>query len=45
MIVGFIIGWSHSGVDDISLVDSKEEDQVPDSPETDGDSGKDNSTE
>ena len=45
MIVRFIIGWSHSGVDDISLVDCKEEDQVPDSPETDGDGGKHNSNE
>ena len=45
MIVGFIIGWSHSGVDDIFLVDSKEEDQVPDSPEGDGNDGKDNSGE
>ena len=45
MIVGFIIGWSHSGVDDISLVDSKEEDQVPDSPAANGDGGKHNSNE
>ena len=42
MIVGIIIGITHSGVNDISLVNSEEEDQVPYSPESDGDSGKDN---
>jgi len=45
VIVGFIVGSAHSRVNDISLVDSKEEDQVPASPESDGDSGEDNSTE
>ena len=45
MIVGLIIGSAHSGVNDISLVNSKEEDQVPNSPERDGDKGKENGTE
>ena len=45
MIVGFIVGSAHSRVNDISLVDSKEEDQVPASPESDGNSGKDNGRE
>ena len=45
MIVGIIIGITHSGVNDISLVNSEEEDQVPYSPESDGDKGKDNGTE
>jgi len=45
MVVVLIIGSAHSGVNDISLVNSKEEDQVPYSPETDGDNGKDKGTE
>lgn len=45
MIVVLIIGSAHSGVDDISLVNSEEEDQVPYSPESNGDEGKDNGTE
>ena len=45
MVVAIIIGSAHSRVNDISLVNSKEEDQVPCGPESDGDNGKDNGTE
>jgi len=45
MIVALIIGSAHSGVNDISLVNSEEEDQVPYSPESNGDNGLKNGTE
>ena len=44
MIVGIIIGSTHSNVDSVFLVDSKEEDQLPDAPESNRNNGKDNST-
>ena len=45
MIVAFIIGSAHSGVNDISLVNSEEEDQVPYSPQSNGDNGLNKGTE
>jgi hypothetical protein len=45
VIVSFIVGSSHSGVDGVFFVDGKEEDQLPCAPERNGNNGKDNSSE
>ena len=45
MIVRLIIGGTDSNINGISLVNGKEEDQVPDAPKGNGDDGKENSRE
>lgn len=45
MIVSFIIGSSHSSVNEVSLVNGKIEDQLPDGPERNRNNGEDDSSE